>query len=210
MDIGIIGSGKIGATAARGLARAGHRVTLANSRGPDTLADTVAELGPNARAATVEEAARAGDVVLVAIPLHAIGSLPADALAGRIVVDASNYYPQRDGQVPELDAGELTSTELLARELPGARVVKAFNSMSWDLLGSEGRPHAPREERLALLVAGDDPEAKATVSGLIEDLGFGAVDTGSLAEGGRRQGVGAPLYGNPVTVAEADRVLAAS
>jgi predicted dinucleotide-binding enzyme len=210
MDIGIIGSGKIGATAARGLAAAGHHVTIANSRGPETLGDVLSGLGPNARAATAEEAARAGDVVLVAVPLHAVPSLPASELAGRIVIDANNYYPQRDGQIPELDAGELTSSELVARELPGARVVKAFNTMQWELLGSKGRRDAPREERLALLVAGDDAEAKATVSGLIEDLGFGAVDTGSLAEGGLHQAVGAPLYGNPVTVLEAERLLAGS
>jgi predicted dinucleotide-binding enzyme len=210
MDIGIIGSGKIGATAARGLASAGHHVTIANSRGPETLADTVAGLGPDARAGTVEEAARAGEVVLVAVPLHAVPSLPAAELAGRIVIDANNYYPQRDGQIPELDSGELTSSELVARELPGARVVKAFNTMRADLLGSEGRSGATRAERLALLLAGDDAAAKAVVAGLIEDVGFGAVDTGSLAEGGSRQGVGAPLYGNPVTVAEAERVLAGS
>ena len=208
MHIGIIGSGKIGGTVARLAARSGHTVTVANSRGPDSLAGLVGELGPNARAATVEEAARASDLVVLAIPLHAVDDLPAAAFDGRIVVDANNYYPQRDGQVAELDADETTSSELVARHLPGARVVKAFNTIYFENLGADGRPGAPREERVALLLAGDDADAKATVAGLIEELGFGAVDTGSLAAGARRQQVGAPLYGKVVTVPEAEAALA--
>jgi 8-hydroxy-5-deazaflavin:NADPH oxidoreductase len=210
MDIGIIGSGKIGGTVARLAARAGHNVTVANSRGPDSLAGLVGELGPNARAATVDEAVRAGDVVVLAIPLHAVDDLPADPFDGRIVVDANNYYPQRDGNVAELDSGATTSSELVARHLPGARVVKAFNTIYFENLGTDGRPGAPREERVALLLAGDDADAKATVAGLIEELGFGAVDTGTLAAGSRRQQVGAPLYGAVVTVPEAEAALAAA
>ena len=142
MNIGIIGSGNIGATTARLFADAGHEVTVANSRGPESLAELVADLGPKARAGTVEDAARTGDVVLVAIPLRAYPDLPAEAFADKVVIDANNYYPQRDNQIEELDSGETTSSELLARHLPCARVVKSFNTMNFRPLGSEGRPGA--------------------------------------------------------------------
>ena len=117
MKIGIIGSGNIGATTARLFAGAGHEVTIANSRGPESLTELVHDIGPQARAATVEDAARASDVVLVAIPLRACPDLPADAFAGKIVIDANNYYPQRDGEIAGLESGETTSSELLARHL---------------------------------------------------------------------------------------------
>src|SRR5215217_3251913 len=146
MRIGIIGTGRIGSTLAKLLTRAGHEVAIANSRGPQTLAGIAEQTG--ARPVTVEEAATWGDVAVVAIPLHAIGSLPADAFAGKVVIDANNYYPSRDGAIERIDAGETTSSELLAEQLPGARVVKAFNTMYFETLGREGRPAAPREERL--------------------------------------------------------------
>ena len=208
MRIGVIGSGRIGATAARLFRQAGHEVAIANSRGPESLGDVEAETG--ARAATVEEAAAFGEVVLVAIPLHAIGSLPAEAFAGRLVIDANNYYPGRDGEIERLESGETTSSQLLAEHLPGARVVKAFNTMQSGTLASQGRPHAPREERLALLVAGDDDAAKRKVGELIEQIGFAPVDTGSLGDGGRAQQPGAALYGAPVTPGEAERALRAA
>lgn len=195
MRIGIVGSGRIGSTLARLLARTGHEVVIANSRGPASLTELVAEIGGGTRAGTVAEAAEHGELVVVAIPLKAIGSLPSAPFAGRIVVDANNYYPGRDGQVEALDRDETTSTELLAAQLPDARVVKAFNTMYFETLGEAGDPDAPEEERLVIFLAGDDDEAKATVAGLIRELGFAPLDTGSLAEGGRRQQPGAPVYG---------------
>jgi 8-hydroxy-5-deazaflavin:NADPH oxidoreductase len=209
MRIGIIGSGHIGATVARLLVSAGHEVAIANSRGPGSLTELVAELGGPARAATVAEAAAFGDTVLVAIPLHADADLPPAPFAGRVVIDANNYYPARDGHIPELDSGTTTSSELLAAHLPDAQVVKAFNTMTYTTLAGEGRPGAPREERLVLFIAGDDAGAKRRVGGLIEDLGFAAVDTGSLGDGGRRQQAGAPLYGRTMHLPEAERELAA-
>jgi predicted dinucleotide-binding enzyme len=203
MRIGIIGSGHIGSTAARLFTRAGHEVAISNSRGPESLSSLVAELGERARAATVEEAAAFGEVALVAVPLRAYRDLPADRLEGRIVIDACNYYPERDGHIEALDGGRTTSTEMVAAHLPGARVVKAFNTMYYETLGSEGRPDAPRDERLVLFLAGDDEEAKRVVAELIEEAGFAAVDTGALAEGGRRQQPGSPIYNSPVTPAEA-------
>jgi predicted dinucleotide-binding enzyme len=201
MRIGIIGSGKIGSTAARLFARAGHDVAIANSRGPETLTDLVEQIDGNARAATVEEAASFGDVVLVAIPFGAYRDLPADALAGRVVIDAMNYYASRDGNIPELDDDSTTSSELLAAYVPGAKVVKAFNTMQWETLRDRGKPRGGND-RLALFLAGDDADAKQAVHGLIEEIGFSPVDTGSLAEGGRRQQPGSPIYAEPVTESE--------
>lgn len=208
MDIGVIGSGNIGGTAARGFAQAGHDVVIGSRRGADGVAELIEEIGGNARGGTVEEAARHGTVVLVAIPQFAVGDLPAPAFAGKIVADANNYYPGRDGHDERLDRDETTSTELLAERLPEARVIKAFNTMQSRTLGDGGRPDAPAAERLALYVAGDDAEAKATVSGLIEELGFAAVDAGDLAGGGRRLQPGSPVYAADLTGAEAAERLA--
>jgi predicted dinucleotide-binding enzyme len=205
--IGIIGGGNVGSAAAKRFVDAGHEVAIANSRGPETLQSLVTGLGPLAHAATSKDAADFGDVVLVAIPFGRYRELPADRLAGKIVVDANNYYPRRDGHVPELDSDQTTSSELLARSVPGAKVVKAFNTMQSGRLASEGRPGMPREERMVLFVAGDDPEAKREVSRLIEETGFTPVDTGSLAEGGRRQQPGSPVYTALLTEAEARSAL---
>jgi predicted dinucleotide-binding enzyme len=199
MNIGIVGSGNIGATAARLFAEAGHAVAISNSRGPVTLQGLVADIGPRARASTVEEAADFGEVVLVAIPFCAYETLPADRLAGKLVVDAMNYYPSRDG---EIDLDGLGSSELLARHLPNARVVKAFNTMYYETLGAGGRPDAPPAERLVLFVASDDAEAKAVVSELIEEMGFTPVDVGTL-EDGRKQQPGSPIYNAPMNEAQA-------
>ncbi len=204
MKIGIIGAGKIGSTAARLFARAGHEVAISNSRGPETLSGLVDEIGDGARAVTMEEAAGFGEVVLEAMPFGRYEELPADHLAGKVFIDASNYYPKRDG---EMDLGGLTSTEAIARHLGDARVVKAFNTMYYKTLASEGRPDAPREERLVLFVAGDDEEAKAVVSRLIEEIGFAPVDTGPLKES-HRQEPGAPVYNNPMTPERAREMLA--
>ncbi len=197
MDIGIVGAGNIGGTSARLLAAAGHRIALANSRGPDSLAGTVAQMEGDVRAATVPEAAAFGEVVIVAIPLGAYAQLPAEPLAGKIVVDANNYYPSRDGAIAELDTGQVTSSGLLQAHLSGSVVVKALNTMRAGDLGSRGRP-AGDPERLALPIAGGDEEAKRVVIALIDQMGFDGVDAGTLAES-RRQEPGAPVYGAPLT-----------
>jgi 8-hydroxy-5-deazaflavin:NADPH oxidoreductase len=206
MRIGVIGSGNIGATAARLFVDAGHEVAIANSRGPETLGEVVDGLGPRAHAADAAEAASFGDVVLVAIPFGRYRELPASELADTTVIDATNYYPQRDGNIPELDADNTTSSELLAAHLPGARVVKALNNLTSRTLRDRGN-RGPRDERLALFVAGDDPDAKGRVGRLIEEIGFAAVDTGGLADGGRRQQVGSPLIARELTAREAEEPL---
>jgi predicted dinucleotide-binding enzyme len=205
MNIGIVGSGNIGATAARIFANVGHDVAVSNSRGPESLVPLVEEIGSNARAATVKEVADFGDVVLVAMPFFAYEVLPADRLAGKVVVDAMNYYERRDGRI---DFNGLTSSEVVAQHLPNSRLVKAFNTMHYQTLRTEGRPSAPMEERLVLFVAGDDEEAKAVVSRLIEEIGFAPVDTGSLRDGGRKQEPGSPIYNVPMTVGRAREELA--
>jgi predicted dinucleotide-binding enzyme len=191
MKIGIIGSGNIGGTLARRLPGLGHEVAIANSRGPESLGDFAAETG--CRADTVEGAATGADLVVIATPVKAVPELPAEAFRDRIVVDANNYYPQRDGQIPEIDDRSLTSSRWTADRLPGARVVKAFNNIQAGHLLEHGRP-AGEAGRIALPVAGDDDKAKRTVMEIVEQLGFDAVDAGSLDESWRQQ-PDTPVYG---------------
>jgi hypothetical protein len=193
--VGFIGSGMIGGTVAGLAVAAGHHVVLSNSRGPQTLQELVSGLGPLAKAGTTAEAAAAGDVVVVSIPLKAYPRVPAGDLAGKTVADTGNYYPQRDGQLPELDSGELTSSELLQRQLPGAGVVKVFNNIYYKHLRSLARP-AGAADRTFLPIAGDDPAARAAVTAFLDSIGFGTVDAGPLAEG-RRFEPGTPAYGAP-------------
>ncbi len=193
--LGLIGSGNIGRTLARLAAAAGLDVVLSNSRGPETLAALAAEIGPRARAATPAEAAQAGDLVVATIPMGAYTALPAAALAGKTVIDTMNYYPDRDGHIAELDAGPLTSAELIQRHLPGSAVVKAFNNIDAHRLLILARP-AGAPDRSALPIAGDDPAAKAAVARLLDVLGYDAVDTGPLAGSWRCQ-PGTPVYVQP-------------
>ncbi|WP_029136785.1 NADPH-dependent F420 reductase [Nakamurella lactea] len=193
--IGLIGSGNIGGTVARLAVAAGHQVVLSNSRGPETLAALVSELGPSARAGTPEEAAAAGDIVVVTIPLKAYPSVPVEPLVGKVVIDTNNYYSQRDGNIAELDDDSTTSSELLQRHLPGSHVVKAFNNINFVHLGELARP-AGSPERSALAVAGDDAAAKQQVSTFLDSLGYDSVDAGPLAQG-RRYQPGTPAYGTP-------------
>ncbi len=205
MKVGIIGAGNIGKVAAQLFIRAGHEVALSNSRGAETLRDLVAALGSRARAATPEEAAAFGEVVLEAIPFGRYRDLPAEQLRGKIVVTASNLYPQRDG---EIALNGLSQSELVAAHLSGSRVVKAFNTIYYEQLRDQGDLSKPLAERRAIFVAGDDAEAKRVVSGLIEELGFAPVDTGSLGEGGRRQEPGTAVYNQTLTAGEAKALLA--
>ena len=204
-QIGIVGSGNIGRTLAALFVEAGHEIVVSNSRGPESLAGLVADLGDSVCAGTPVDAAEFGEIIVEAVPFGAYRDLPADALAGKVVVSASNYYPNRDGEI-EFDG--LSQTELVAAHLQDARVVKAFNTMHWETLREESRPTEPASERLVLFLAGDDPEAKAVVSDLVAEIGFTPVDTGSLAEGGRLQEPGSRIYNDPMRPAEARAALA--
>jgi 8-hydroxy-5-deazaflavin:NADPH oxidoreductase len=206
--IGFIGSGKIGSQLARLAVTQGHDVVLSNSRGPETLADLVAELGPHARAATPAEAATAADIAVVTIPLRAIDTVPVAPLAGKIVIDTNNYYPVRDGQIAELDSEETTVSELLQRHLPTSKVVKAFNHIMFSQLTTDGRP-AGTPGRRALVVAGDDAGALTTVAALIDSFGFDVVQVTPLSEGWRIQ-KDTPAYGTKETAETMPAALAAA
>jgi predicted dinucleotide-binding enzyme len=207
MKIGIVGSGNIGATAARLFVEAGHEVAVSNRRGPETLKGLVEELGDRARAMTVEEAARFGDIVLVAIPFGKYKELPVEAFYGKVVIDAGNYYPERDGKFAELDSDETTSSELMSEHLKGARLVKGFNTIYYAHLASQSDTNLPLEERRAIFIAGDDSGAKEIVAKLIEEIGYAAVDTGFLSEGGKRQQPGTAVYNQELTIKQAAEVL---
>jgi predicted dinucleotide-binding enzyme len=190
--IGIIGAGRIGAALARRSLDTGHDVVLANSRGPETLTDLVSGLQDRAstqgtiRAGTAEEAAAAGDLVVVTVPLKAVDQLPAGPLAGKVVIDTCNYYPDRDGRIAELEDESTTTSEIVQRHLTGARVVKAFNHIyAADLVERATPPGTPH--RRALAIAGDDASARTAVSSYIDALGFDVVDLGPLTEGWRVQ-----------------------
>jgi len=198
--IGFIGSGHIGGTVAGLAVAAGHNVVLSNSRGPDTLDDLVADLGPWASAATAAQAAERGEIVVVSIPLRAYQDVPVEPLAGKIVIDTNNYYWQRDGHFAELDDESTTSAELLQRHLPTSRVVKAFNSIQYLQLAADGQP-AGSDNRRALVIAGDDDEAKRVVSDLLDSFGYDVVDGGPLAEGWRFE-PDHPAYGPRFTADE--------
>lgn len=198
--IGFIGSGRIGGQLARLAVRSGYEVVMSNSRGPETLSSLVQELGPKARAATPEEAARAGDMVVVTIPLKSYRTVPVDPLVGKVVIDTNNYYPQRDGHIRELDDESTTTSELLQGHLPKSKVVKAFNHIYAADLTAHGLP-AGTSGRRALVIAGNDPEAKAQVARLIDQFGFDVVDAGPLAEGWRIQR-DTPGYGPRRTASE--------
>ena len=181
---------------------------ISNSRGPETLAGLVTELGPNARAATVLEAAQSGDIVVVSVPLKNYRAIPVEPLAGKIVIDTNNYYPDRDGHIPELDNESTTTSELLQARLPTAKVVKAFNHIYAAELTTHGQP-AGTKNRRALVIAGNDDGAKAVVTQLLDQFGFDTVDAGPLKEGWRIQR-DTPGYGPRRTAEELRRDLAAA
>jgi predicted dinucleotide-binding enzyme len=190
MDIGIIGSGHIGSTLARQLVGLGHQVSIANSRAPESLSDFAAETG--AAAVTAAQAAGAQDVVILAVPEKAVPDLPLDVLATStaVVIDANNYYPARDGQIAEIDAG-LTDSEWVAQVIRRP-VVKAFNNIVATSLATR-RVSAVSQGRICLSVAGDDTEAKQVLLDLLDTLGFDGIDAGTLAESWR-QHPGTPAY----------------
>ncbi|GKQ49327.1 NADPH-dependent F420 reductase [Bradyrhizobium sp. Ce-3] len=205
--IGIIGSGNIGGALTALLSKAGHEVAIANSRGPDSLTDLARETG--ARPATVAEVARSSEIVVIAVPMRRVSELPsdlfADAPANLIVIDTSNYYPrQRDGRIEQVEAG-MTESGWVQRQL-GRPVVKVFNSIIAKSLLNEGRP-AGAAGRIALAVAGDDAQAKATVMQLVEEIGFDAVDAGTIEQSWRQQ-PGSPGYLKDYDAAGVRRALA--
>ncbi|KAB1185050.1 MULTISPECIES: NADPH-dependent F420 reductase [Haloferax] len=201
MDIGILGAGRLGGTLAQLLVEAGHEVAIANRSGSDSLADLSEAFEPNLRAVTPERAVRFGEVVFLALPFRKRESLPAaDFFDGKVVVDAMNPYTEN---FHVIDLGDQTSSEVVAAQLPDARVVKAFNTIYWETLRDFGHPELDESERIAIFHAGDDTEAKAVVADVIRDLGFGPVDTGDLTSGGALLEPGAALYNREISTAKA-------
>lgn len=204
MRIGMVGAGNIGSTLARHFVRVSHEVAVSNSRGPETLEVLVRELGDRARAMSAADAARFGEIGVVSVPFGKYRNIPVDGFDDKVVIDTNNYYPGRDGQFAELDEDRTTSGEMLAAHLPHARVVKAFNAIYWEHLRDGARP-ARAPDRIAIPISGDDEEAKRIVARLIDEIGFDAVDLGSLAVGGRKHQPGSVLYTADLSAAEMRR-----
>jgi len=181
---GIIGAGHIGSQVARAALAHGHQVVISNSRGPETLSDLIADLGPGARAATAVEAGEAGDVVVVTVPLSALEQVPVEPLAGKIVLDTNNYYFERDGHIEALDKGETTTSEMLQKHLPDSKVAKAFNHITAADITSTGAPSGT-ENRRALATASDFDDAAAFVTAFYDEIGFDTVNIGPLSESWR-------------------------
>jgi predicted dinucleotide-binding enzyme len=182
--IGIIGAGHIGSQVARAAIAVGYDIVISNSRGPETLVDLVAELGPKARAATAVEAAEAGDFAVVTVPLKAVYDVPVEPLAGKIVIDTNNYYFERDGHIPALDNGVDTVSAMLQRHLPTSKVAKGFNHIMAKDITTDGTP-AGTENRRALATSSDFEEAAELVQRLYDEMGFDTVNVGPLAESWR-------------------------
>jgi 8-hydroxy-5-deazaflavin:NADPH oxidoreductase len=182
--IGIIGSGHVGTNLARAAITHGYDVVLSNSQGPASLTGLVADLGSRARASTPLEAARAADFAIIAIPITAVGQVPAEPLAGKVVIATTNYFPQRDGPIAEIDDGTTTAPGLLQAHLPASKVVRAFSMINAAEMSGDGHPNGDPKRR-ALALAGDDPAAKQLVAGLYDEFGFDALDLGGLDESWR-------------------------
>jgi 8-hydroxy-5-deazaflavin:NADPH oxidoreductase len=182
--IGVIGAGHIGQNFSIAAVARGYDIVISNATGPETLKDLVGELGPKARAATAADAAAIGDFALLAIPLPGADNLPVGPLAGKIVLTTCNYFPQRDGHFPDIDAGKLSVPGYLQARLPESRVIRVFNHIDAANIVSDGTP-AGTPNRRALGYAGDDPEAKKLAADLYEAFGFDAVDVGGLDDAWR-------------------------
>jgi 8-hydroxy-5-deazaflavin:NADPH oxidoreductase len=182
--IGIIGSGHVGSNLAKAAIAHGYDVVLSGSGQPDALQELAGELGPKARAATTAEAAAAGDFVIVATPITAVGSIPVEPLRNKVVIATINYFPQRDGHIADIENGTVTVPGVLQRHLPDSKVVRAFSMLDAADMSGDGHPKGDPKRR-AIAIAGDDAAAKQLAAALIDEFGFDAVDLGGLAESWR-------------------------
>lgn len=190
--VGIIGAGQIGSQIARAAIANGYDVVISNSRGPETLKDLVDELGPSASAATAAGAAASGEFAVVAVPLKVINDMPAQELAGKIVLDTNNYMAWRDGHIPVIDSGETTVHELRQAHLPLSKVIKAFSHIQAPRITAAGRA-AGAPDRIALSASSDFPEAVELVTRIYDQFGFDTADNSPLSESWR-SGPGQPAW----------------
>ncbi len=204
MKISIIGAGNIGGNLARLLVKAGHEVALANSRGPASLKSFVDELGTGLHPVTVDKAITFSDVIILSIHWRTVDSLPVFNVPGKIIVDTTNPYKE-DGTF--YDLGNDISSSSVIKHFPGGIVVKAFNTIWFRHLAETGNKKLPVEQRRVIPIAGDDKNAKAKISQLIEEIGFGPLDTGTLKEGSKLQGVQGVLYNRELSVKEASTIV---
>lgn len=200
MNISIIGAGHIGGTLARLLLKAGYEVAIANSRGPDSLSEIAKELGSKLHPVKVEDALTFSNIIIFSIPWRSIDSLPVYSASGKIIVDTTNPY-KSDGSYYDL-GNDISSTKVI-QHFPGAVVLKAFNTIWFMHLSEKGNVNLTVSNRRVIPVAGDDKKAKETLSKIIEEIGFGPLDTGSLKDGSRFQGIQGVLYNKDITVKEA-------
>ena len=204
--IGIIGAGNIGSQVARKAIESGYDVVISNSRGPETLADLVAELGPRATAGTSTQAAQAADVAVVTVPLKAYANVPVQPLAGKIVIDTNNYYFERDGRIEALENGETTVTGMLQEHLPTSRVAKGFNHITADDITADAFPTGDPARR-ALATSSDFADASDFVTKLYDEFGFDTVNIGPLEQSWRVER-DRPAYGTRQNTAELEANLA--
>jgi 8-hydroxy-5-deazaflavin:NADPH oxidoreductase len=204
MRIGIVGAGELGTTLAELWAKAGHEVAVGDPEGSAASVDVVERIGTSARGVTIEEAARFGDIVVLAVPFVPDALPPSSSVAGKVVIDAMNAITETGA---EMDLDGRASSDIVAERLPEARIVKAFNTIEPSVLRQEQRVSIPSERRFVVFLAGDDGLAKERVKRLIEEIGFTPIDTGSLAWGGHLQAPGSDIFNHPMLPSEAQRVL---
>jgi predicted dinucleotide-binding enzyme len=194
--IGILGAGRVGTAIARRAIAAGYEVRIATAKPASELKLLVSFVAPGAIAGDANDVIAASDVVVLALPLSKYRSLDPKLLAGKIVIDAMNYWSQTEGALPEFEKGQ-SSTEVVAGHLQGARIVRSFNHMGYHEIDGEARP-AGAPDRRALAVAGDDADARRIVERFVDRIGFDPVDAGPLAAA-RSFDIGTPVFGAPLT-----------
>lgn len=203
--IGIFGAGKVGTALARLLVASGYDVLITGSPRQTALDLLVSVVAPGARVVTPAELVDVSDVIIVAVPFGKAGTVPWADFGGKVVVDAMNYWPPVDGHIAAIDDDERSTTEINAARNPLARVVKSFNHIGYHEMEDDSMdPGSPL--RRAIAVVGDDDGARAVIAGIIDDIGFDAVDGGALANG-RALEPGHPAFGRELSASELSRLL---